>query len=187
MFEDDKKEKGSLHEVCSKIQVDKREILICDKFCDSIVADINGISLYANVRNINFYISTVAQWLSDYQDGLYLGCYVNQIGDMVVALYHNQTIYLLGESYRTIMYAPKLMFHYVSPDHLHIDDVLMKHNSVGNGSIAMTALLCYSQSRHINKITGSLSSVDDDHKARRDNYYKKFGFNVDPRWIEKKL
>lgn len=126
-------------------------------------------------------------WLADYDDGAYLGCYENKIGDVVVALYHNNTIYLLGECYRTIMYAPKLMFHNVSHEHIHIDDVLMKNNSVGNGSVAMIALLLYAQKKKITKITGTLSSVDDDHKVRRDNYYRKFGFTVAESYIIKTM
>jgi hypothetical protein len=63
----------------------------------------------------------------------------------------------------------------------------MKNNSIGNGSIAMMALLLYAQKHCVKTITGSLSSVDDDHKVRRDNYYRKFGFNVTRCRIEKNL
>jgi hypothetical protein len=126
-------------------------------------------------------------WLDKHEDGCYLGCYINKLGDVVVALYHSNTIYLLGESYRTIMYAPKLMFHTTQADHLHIDDVLVKHNGVGNGSIVMTALLLYAKQNGIKLITGFLSSVDDDHKIRRNNYYLKFGFTINNNQIVKKL
>jgi hypothetical protein len=143
-----------------------------------VTQSICDVTAKYNVRNARFYVDTVFQWLADYDDGSYLGCYSNKIGDVVVALYHNNTIYLLGEAYRTIMYAPKLMFRYIQIDHIHIEDVLVKHNNIGNGSIIMNSLILYANKCGIKKITGSLSSVDDDHKARRDNYYKKFGFDV---------
>jgi hypothetical protein len=125
-----------------------------------------------------FCINIVDEWLSCYSDCVYLGCENNKVDDALVSLYHNNTIYLLGDAYKTIMYAPKLMFHFVTPQHIHIDDVLMKHNNVGNGSIVMRALIKYAKLNSITTITGSLSSVDDDHKTRRDHYYKKFGFEV---------
>lgn len=126
-------------------------------------------------------------WLDTYEDGCYLGCYVNKLGDVVVALHHGHVIYLLGESYRTIMYAPKLMFHMIQSDYIHIDDVLVKHNSVGNGTIVMTALLLYAQQHGIRRVTGFLSSADDDHKIRRDSYYAKFGFSIQNNHIVKEL
>lgn len=142
---------------------------------------------YGTVQDHNFYINTTMRWLDEHEDGRYLGCYVNKLGDVVVALYSRNTIYLFGEAYRTIMYAPKLMFHTPSSDHIHIDDVLVKHNSVGNGSAVMSALLFYAQQNGVKKITGFLSSVDDDHKKRRDKYYEKFGFRVDDSAIIKEL
>ena len=140
-----------------------------------------------NVRNREFYLNTIMCWLDEHEDGRYLGCYVNKLGNVVVALYSRNTIYLLGEVYRTIMYAPKLMFHSPSSDHIHIDDVLVKHNSIGNGSAVMNALLLYAKQNGVKKITGFLSSVDDDHKSRRDAYYEKFGFRIDNSKIIKEV
>lgn len=68
---------------------------------------------------------------------------------------------------------------------LHIDDVLMKHNSVGNGTIAMHALLQYAYFEGVDIITGCLSDVDADHQDRRNAYYKKFGFTVEKHRIIK--
>lgn len=125
-----------------------------------------------------FYDSLINEWFENYCDAEYLSCEVNKCGHVVVALYHNKAIYLLGENYKTIMYAPKIVFGVFDNGHLHIDDVLMKTDNVGNGSIAMRALLKYSKWHNIKKITGFLSSVDDNHKARRNHYYEKFGFSI---------
>ena len=65
-----------------------------------------------------------------------------------------------------------------SSNHLHIEDVLMKTNNIGNGSIALKSLIEYSKLIGVNTITCYLSSVDDDHKNRRNHYYEKFGFDV---------
>jgi len=99
----------------------------------------------------------------------------------------NNTLYLVGEPYPTIMYAPKILFRFISPTHLHIDDILMKHNNVGNGSVAMRALLDFAKRQRIQTITGALSSVDSDHQARRDHFYKKHGFSISQNAILKKL
>jgi hypothetical protein len=122
-----------------------------------------------------------------YDDGIFLGCEQNKIGDFLVALYHYDTIYLIGESYPTVMYSPKLLFHKVSDEKIHIDDVLMKDNNVGNGSMIMRALIRYALYNGVKIITGYLSSVDNDHKSRRDHYYEKFGFKISSNSIVKYL
>ena len=129
-------------------------------------------------HNKKFYYSLIEEWFENYCDVEYLSCEVNKCGNVVVALYHNKAIYLLGECYRTIMYAPKIMFSIFENRRLHIDDVLMKTDNVGNGSIAMRALLKYSKNHNVKKITGYLSTADNSHKARRNHYYEKFGFSV---------
>jgi hypothetical protein len=140
-----------------------------------------------NPSATKYCIDITNEWFDYYDDAEYLGCRTNKLGNVLVSLYHNNTIYLLGEVYQTIMYAPKIMFHHVLPDHIHIDDMLMKHNDVGNGSIAMEALFLYANSKNINTITGSLSSIDEDHSARRNYFYQKFGFEVKPNSIIKYL
>ena len=111
----------------------------------------------------------------------------NKLDEFIIAVRRANTIYLFSRAYNTIMYAPKLLFHFVDDSHIHIDDVLNKHHSVGNGNILMNALLAYAEINQIKIISGDLSSVDDDHKLRRDSYYRKFGFNVSERSIIKRL
>jgi hypothetical protein len=158
-----------------------------EKSLDQVAQEIKKVIPFASPQIHDFYINLVTNWLNAYDDGEYLGCFMNKVDDVIVALYHHYTIYLLGKTYPTIMYAPKILFHLVDPSSLHIDDVLMKHNSVGNGSAAMLALLKYAKLHKVLIITGNLSTVDDDHKERRDNYYKKFNFDVGERRIVKKL
>lgn len=111
----------------------------------------------------------------------------NKLDEFIIAVRRANTIYLFSRAYSTIMYAPKLLFHFVDDSHIHIDDVLNRHHSVGNGSILMKALLEYATSNQIQIISGDLSSVDDDHKLRRDSYYRKFGFKVSEKSIIKRL
>lgn len=54
----------------------------------------------------------------------------------------------------------------------------MEDNNIGNGTIAMKALIKYATKNNIKWIEGYLSSVDNDHADRRNHYYKKFGFKI---------
>lgn len=162
---------------------------MCEK-AEAIKKDYHHIDKIKRIvppNKLEFYIKIVDNWLQDYQDGVFLLCETNNIDDCVVALYHYNAIYLLGETYQTVMYAPKILFHMIDAHHLHIDDILMKHNNVGNGSIAMRSLFIYAKMNNVNCITGTLSKIDDDHKSRRDHYYKKFGFDVGEHSISIKI
>lgn len=138
-------------------------------------------------KTLNFYLTLIDEWTKSASDAKYLGCAKNKLGDLVVVLYKYNTIYLMGEPYRTVMYAPKIMFHLIDDKHLHIDDILTRYNNVGNGSILMDAFLKYAKDNNIQTITGNLSSIDEDHKDRRDYFYKKFEFEVGNTKIVKHL
>ena len=111
----------------------------------------------------------------------------NKLDDVILCFEKNKSIYLVNVSYSTIMYAPKIMFRYKSNNHLHIDDILMKTNNIGNGSIAMTALIKYAKLNNVDIITGDLSTIDSDHKERRDHYYDKFDFENHETYVIKHL
>jgi hypothetical protein len=158
---------------------DQKEALI-----QKTINQINEIDASINTK---FYIDLVNEWLGRYDDFLILGCESNAIGHVVIAVYSKNNIYLLGERYPTIMYAPKIMFHMESEESLRIDDILTKHINVGNGSILMRALLAYASLKNIKMISGMLSSIDDDHIERRNHFYEKFGFEIKPNCIFKTL
>jgi hypothetical protein len=147
---------------------------------------INEIKRLIPLDKSEFYINLVENWIADHRDGKFLICGQNKSGDFLVALYHYNAIYLLGEAYPTIMYAPKILFHQIGEE-ICIDDVLMKHNNIGNGSIAMSALFKYASAIKIKQISGFLSEIDDDHKERRNHYYEKFGFLIKSNRIIKNL
>ena len=126
-------------------------------------------------------------WKEMYPEGKVLKYGKNALDDSLIAVYSNNSIYLLGESYPTIMYAPKIIISRPEPNHIHIEDILMKHNNIGNGTFAMLALFEYAKSEGVNLITGYLSPVDNDHKQRRDHYYNKLGFVVTETNITKVL
>ena len=111
-----------------------------------------------------FYLRTLDEWEENYGDVVFIDLLPNKLDEYLLCIYHYKTIYLIGPSYPTTLYAPKLMFQMKSPDHLHIDDVLMKTNDIGNGSVALKSLIQYSKLINVSLITGYLSSVDDDHK-----------------------
>ena len=133
-----------------------------------------------------YYYKLINELKSDKQNKL-IYITTNKLNDIVLATLRNNTIYLFNRSYNTIMYAPKLMFHMQSVTHLHIDDILDRYHNIGNGSALMTALLYYAKSNGIVIITGDLSSVDDDHKLRRNAFYLKFGFDVKKNSVIKHL
>ena len=98
----------------------------------------------------------------------------------------NDIIYAIGGNSATIMYAPRLNLRR-NDDKITIDDVICRNNSVGNGTMLMNALLAYAKLNHIKKIHGFLSSIDEGHRERQANYYKKFGFTVTKNNIEKTI
>ena len=114
-----------------------------------------------------------------------IGMEKNKKDDELFIVMNNDTIYLLGERYQGITNLPRILFHVYKTDdeffqkkYIHIDDVLMEDNDVGNGTIAMKALIKYAKRNNIKWIEGSLSSVDNDHADRRNHYYEKFGFKI---------
>lgn len=125
-------------------------------------------------------------WLESHEDGEILLKCQNTLDDEVIAVYSNNTIYLLGRTYPTILFAPKMLLSQ-QEQCIKIEDVLCKQNNIGNGSILMLSLFEYCKRHQITTITGYLSSVDNDHKARRDHYYNKFGFIVTDHSILKEL
>ena len=126
------------------------------------------------------------EWMSSHKDGEILLKCKNALDDEVVSVYSNNTIYLLGRSYPTILFAPKMLLS-ITSNEIKIEDVLCKQNNIGNGSILMLSLFEFCKRHHITKITGYLSDVDNDHKSRRDHYYKKFGFTITDHSISKEV
>ena len=125
-------------------------------------------------------------WMDSHQDGEILLKCQNTLDDEIVSVYSNNTIYLLGPSYPTVIFAPKMLLSRQDSD-IKIEDVLCKQNNIGNGSILMLSLFEYCKRHNIQRITGYLSSVDNDHKSRRDHYYKKFGFTLTEHSLLKEL
>lgn len=125
-------------------------------------------------------------WIDSHKDGEILLICQNSLDDEVISVYSNNTIYLLGRKYPTVLFAPKMLLS-KTENGIKIEDVLCKQNNIGNGSILMSSLFEYCKRHNIMHITGFLSSVDNDHKERRDHYYTKFGFTVTENSIAKDL
>lgn len=106
--------------------------------------------------------------------------------ELIVVLDNNNAIYLLGERYQIRGELPSIYFEIINKKtgmleekYIHISDVLMEDNNIGNGTVAMKALVQYAKRNNVQYIEGKLSSIDDDHADRRAHYYEKFGFTVD--------
>lgn len=59
----------------------------------------------------------------------------------------------------------------------------MVDNEIGNGTIAMNALIKYANKIEAKYIDGTLSPVDDGHADRRNYFYEKFGFVISNAYI----
>lgn len=105
--------------------------------------------------------------------------------ELLIVLNNDDAIYLFGERYQKIGELPRIYFEVVNlrndmfeEKYIHISDVLMVDNNIGNGTVAMKALLRYAKKNNAKYICGFRSSADADHADRRDHYYEKFGFTV---------
>ncbi len=114
-----------------------------------------------------------------------IGLDKNKDDDELIIVLNNNTIYLFGERYQGIMGLPKIFFEIrdkrngiIEEKYVHIIDVLMEDNNIGNGTVAMTALIKYAKKINAKFINGWLSDVDNDHADRRNHYYEKFGFDI---------
>lgn len=65
----------------------------------------------------------------------------------------------------------------IKKPYICIIDVQIEGNQ-GDGSIAMRGLIRLAKQMQCSKITGKYSTSDDGHSARRDHFYKKFGFEI---------
>lgn len=121
-----------------------------------------------------------------FPDADIIGLDNNKNDEELIIVLNNNTIYLFGERYRGRMGLPKIFFEIrdkgngiIEEKYIHIIDVLMEDNDIGNGTVAMKALIKYAKKINAKFISGSLSDVDNDHAERRNHYYEKFGFVID--------
>ena len=149
-----------------------------DDIIQEIQKDLTGLNI--SPRDAVMLMREASYWVDDCAK--YICTRTNKLDDPLMCFVKNNCLYLVNRSYSTI-----IMFHFKEPGHLHIDDILMKTNDIGNGSVAMEALLKYAIKSGVHVITGDLSSIDDDHKNRRDHYYAKFGFDNHTTYVIKHL
>lgn len=121
-----------------------------------------------------------------YPNAEIVGLDKNKKDEELVIVINKDTLYLFGERYQGEMGLPRIFFEIIEEEYqyvlkkryLHIIDFLMEDNNIGNGTIAMNALIKYAYKIGAKYIDGTLSSVDDDHADRRNHFYEKFGFVI---------
>lgn len=115
-----------------------------------------------------------------------IGVETNKMGDevFIVQWIHSNDIWIMlySDKYKACNNHPRIMATYEKPyeeaEYIHIDDVVVEDNDIGNGSILMKYFIEYCKTTKAEYISGSLSSVDADHFDRSEYYYKKHGFTV---------
>ena len=73
---------------------------------------------------------------------------------------------------------------------IKIQDLLAREKGIGNGTILLDSLINLAEENKIEEIIGDLSMVDEQdktNKQRRDQLYKKFGFEINNAKIKKIL
>ena len=129
-------------------------------------------------------------WEKEHKDGIYLGEEKNKIDENVTICYNYNTIYLIGEEYRSLMKRPKLLFTQIDKNTYKIEDIYCIHNNIGNGTLLIKGLERYIKQTNSDKnikIIGFLSDIDKNHKERQICFYKKNGFSIIENHIKKLL
>lgn len=93
-------------------------------------------------------------------------------------------ICLYSPSYNEVSRHPKIIASLAtdkatSEQYMHIDDILMVDNNIGNGSICMRYFIAETKKHGIADIRGILSPVDAGHFDRSIHFYRKHGFKVE--------
>lgn len=131
----------------------------------------------------------IKQIFREFPDAEIIGLEENKKHQELIIVLCDDTIYLFGENYQVFAGAPRIHFEIRDrpQKHINIIDVLMKDDNIGNGSVAMKALIKHAKKIDAKWIGGTLSNVDDDHADRRNHFYEKFGFNIDDSSIKLEL
>ena len=114
-----------------------------------------------------------------------IGLEENGNKEELIVVLHDNSILLFRERYQGICGLPRIYFEVNTQEidglerkYVHIIDILMEDNNIGNGTVAMKDLLKYAKKINAKWIDGGLSSVDNDHADRRNHFYEKFGFEI---------
>ena len=153
----------------------------------SKVIQIERRQMYLEMEHEKMLSSIMKRAFKFYSDAKIVGIEKNKNDEELIIVWTHGAIYLMGKSYW--MHGSSLPKLYYNIEYgyenykkvikgIYINDVLMINNNIGNGSIALNALINYAKEIGAPKITGSLSPVDDDHADRRNHFYEKFGFNI---------
>lgn len=121
-------------------------------------------------------------------DSKIVGTETNKNGEKLIVTEwlspRNLWIKLYGQSYKGINNLPRIMSTinknaYTHDNFIHINDIIMVNDDIGNGSIAMKYFIKAAEQLEVDYISGSLSPEDQDHFDRSQHYYEKFGFDVE--------
>lgn len=117
-----------------------------------------------------------------------LGIERNRVGEYVIVckvfVNDNFWITLYGPSYNEVNRHPRIMARIeddrtTGEKYMHIEDIMMVNDDIGNGTICMQYFIEETKKCNITEIRGILSMVDQGHFDRSIHFYKKNGFQVD--------
>lgn len=117
-----------------------------------------------------------------------LGIERNRVGEYVIVckviVNNNFWITLYGPSYNDMNRHPRIMAgietdRTTGEKYMHIEDIMMVNDDIGNGSICMQYFIEETKKCDITEIRGILSMVDQGHFDRSIHFYKKNGFQVE--------
>ncbi len=140
-----------------------------------------GMQMNQNIRKYNI-LKKIYKLIPDIK---IIGIGQNKRNEDLIVAINKETLYLFGERYQIHGNLPRIYFKIYGGDNCYsekkqmkIIDVFMEDNNIGNGSVAINALIKMEKEIDCTRITGMLSFVDDDHADRRDHFYQKFGFEI---------
>ena len=161
-----------------KLEEKKQWANIYSELVNNVIPDIDGLVNYKEVTSKfdENYIVAISQK-------------EEKFGNIFkINLKSEGKIYILGTKFRSTMSSQKLFFDICEKEidgkiqkYIYITDVLTT-GSEGRGSLAMEALISYAKENKFAWIQGERAIVDEnteEHKLRRDNYYKKYNFTFE--------
>lgn len=181
-------EDKNIKKILKKIFKEEIEVAIQDEQ-QKLIDKANAFNKY--IKNEKVLYGLIDEIHCKYPDALIVNCKKNKIGIEKIAIVKDDSIYLLDVYHRILAGASRLHWN-INKDSfgdlcIGIIDIQVQDVDCGDGSILLEGIIKMAIAMKATKITGSLSSIDEDHKDRRNHFYEKHCFTVGKSYIELKL